>query len=67
MALNPPDSIIKVFDPAKQSFDELEEPDTEAVAPAGVALGGGTEGASLEGAEGTGTEDVEGTIAAPVM
>jgi hypothetical protein len=91
MAFNSPDSIIKVSDPAKQSFDEVEEPDTEAVAPAGAALGDstvgaalgdstvgaantvgaafgdGTEGAALGDAEGIGTEDVEGTLATPVM
>jgi hypothetical protein len=77
MALNPPDSIIKVSDPAKQSFDEVAEPepDTEAVAPAGAALGDGTDGAAIgdgtDGAalgvaEGIGTEDVEGTLASPV-
>jgi hypothetical protein len=60
MALNPPDSIIKVSDPAKQSFDEVAEPepDTEAVAPAGAALGDGTDGAAIgDGTDGAAIGD----------
>ena len=87
IALKPPDSSVKVSDPAKQSFDDEEdpEPDTEAIAPVGnllgddtegtatgddtegTATGDGTEGAALGDAEGIGTDDVDGTLAPPVM
>ena len=84
IAFKPPDSSIKVSDPAKQSFDAEEdpEPDTEAIAPVGVVLGDDTEGtatgdgtatgndaesAALGDAEGIGTDDVDGTLAPPVM
>ena len=70
MALTSPDSIIKVSDPAKQDFDDVEVVDTAAVAPAGAVLGDAegtdTEGAVLGGEEGTGTEDVEGALNPPV-